>query len=424
MSLARRERLRGPRDYALAFIILNKQDTWYFKATEAYTIEDYIQDIYDPKKQDQRYVYRRIGLNDGAKVKIPNKQFVDQLKAFGAIGERTGDEQALVDFAKAAVPFIEGMYDGFVQAGKDAAQEMWNMLRDLLTGELLEQFKQLYEFFKNADAKQLQGLIEGAVGDFDKKWNNTNEEEKWHFRGEITGQILFEVVIAVLTGGSGGALTKLKQIKSLEKTISKFENIVNTAKDKFKIPDSLKEKLKIIKGKTPEEKSELSFIGGKNKDETIKEAFDRKKKEFETEFEKTKQTPEFRQRLSNAYKKYGGTLSEKEYIDRYETLFKNRKIGKIGEEVFEKFKGGKAKSFKVTIDGKVRTRNVDNFADNVAREIKTGPLKNTEFIREQIKKDLRIKQLEGVDIEWHLFNGGDPELIKFMKSQGIKIITY
>ena len=416
------------KDYAVAFLYLNKEkEDWYFNTKNDYTISDFTKDLLDPANVDQNYVYPRVELVEGALVKIPNKKFVDELKASGVLDQRTDADQSLVDLVKAAVPFIEGMYDGFVKAGKDAAQEIWDTLKSVISGELLEQIKQLYEFFKTATYAQLKDILTSSAKDFEEKWNSDNAEEKWHYRGEVAGQILFEVVMSTLTGG-GGVLSKLKNIKALEKTIIKLEKTIDSIKGSIPNIDSVKKKLGNLKSQNSEKKLE-AFVPLKNKDETIKEAFEREKKEFLADFDKEKLTKEFKQKVKNAFSKYKGSLSEEEYMDRYKTLYKNRKIGKIGEDVFQKFKGGKSEtfSFDMEIDGKTKKvkRIIDNFADEVAREIKTGYLKDTKFIKEQILKDIKIKQLnKNVKIEWHLFNGGDPELIEFMRKQGIKVVTY
>lgn len=89
------------------------------------------------------------------------------------------------------------------------------------------------------------------------------------------------------------------------------------------------------------------------------------------------------------------------------------------------FKGGKAESYRIK-SGKLKgeLRKVDNFVDGTAKEIKSGFLKNNDFIRRQIAKDLELRKLENIDIEWHLFEGGDSDLIKYMELKGIKVVDY
>jgi hypothetical protein len=49
--------------------------------------------------------------------------------------------------------------------------------------------------------------------------------------------------------------------------------------------------------------------------------------------------------------------------------------------------GGEKKTFKTSTGEK---RVIDNYLNNTGREIKSGPLKNDSFTREQIRKDIDL----------------------------------
>lgn len=167
-------------------------------------------------------------------------------------------------------------------------------------------------------------------------------------------------------------------------------------------------------------KKDSSFVSVKDTDETIKEAFDRKKKKFEEQFEKDLQDEasdliKDRAAALKRYKDKGGKMSQSKWEIKYNTLYKNRKIGKIGEDTFKDFMDGykPPKSYKST-GGK--DRYIDNFKPNTktAREIKTGKVNDTKSIRAQIEKDLDIlanKDITEIQkIEWHFLDGLDPKL--------------
>ena len=61
---------------------------------------------------------------------------------------------------------------------------------------------------------------------------------------------------------------------------------------------------------------------------------------------------------------------------------------------------------------------------NVAREVKSGPLKLTPFIRRQILKDIELIKVQKLAVEWHLLAGGDAKAIAALQKAGIKVIIY
>ncbi len=130
-----------------------------------------------------------------------------------------------------------------------------------------------------------------------------------------------------------------------------------------------------------------------------------------------------------AWKKYHSKnpgADQEKYFKKYDTLAINRKIGAITEETFQELLGGEPKNFWPIVNGNKVLRKVDNFLDNVAREIKSGPLKNSKFIREQIEKDIELARTKlDLDIEWHLFGSpNNQKLIQELRDNGITVIEY
>lgn len=120
-------------------------------------------------------------------------------------------------------------------------------------------------------------------------------------------------------------------------------------------------------------------------------------------------SPEYLRARQAAWGRYKGKLSRADWDKRYETLIRNKMKGRITEEQFELFNGGERLSRKT----KKSWRHIDNFADGVGREVKSGYVKDTKEIRNQIEKDVLL--LQDVDsgvrkIEWHFFGGLDPAL--------------
>lgn len=98
----------------------------------------------------------------------------------------------------------------------------------------------------------------------------------------------------------------------------------------------------------------------------VKDAIKKKLDDIEKEF----LTDTFKDLLTNKFKNYKGVLNFDDWAQRYKTLYKNRKIGKLTEEQFQLLEGGtKPKKGISTSDGK---RYFDNVLDGTAREIKSG----------------------------------------------------
>ena len=65
------------------------------------------------------------------------------------------------------------------------------------------------------------------------------------------------------------------------------------------------------------------------------------------------------------------------------------------------------------------TRKVDNLIDGVAKEIKSGQLKSSDFIENQLRKDIEMlldNKIPVKRIEWHLFDGADKNMIEKLES--------
>jgi hypothetical protein len=130
-------------------------------------------------------------------------------------------------------------------------------------------------------------------------------------------------------------------------------------------------------------------------------------------------TPEFSTRLNDRFKKYKGQLSLNEYAERYKTLYKNREIGKVTEEQFQVLEGGfKPKKSIKTSDGR---RYFDNVLDDVAKEVKSGPVTLIKY-KDQLIKDIEILEFDLTNgniskIEWHCFDNVDKDVFEFVNNE-------
>ena len=143
-----------------------------------------------------------------------------------------------------------------------------------------------------------------------------------------------------------------------------------------------------------------------------------------------------RQKYFNKNGKNGRYKTQKAYDDMYDRIMWNMRKGQISESVFERIMGGvgsrsltkRIGSMTNPFTGKIGkfTRYIDNLKGVAAREIKSGPLRPSNFIKRQIAKDLRLmKPPYNLKPEWHLFGkGNDPKLMQFMRDNGITVYVH
>jgi hypothetical protein len=421
----------GIQNFAFAFKLLNAGNSGlYFEPITEGGV--YIYQYYHSKGEDvaledadRSQLFNSVKLYEGGRVRIPTKAFVEKAKADGLIKQPTSARETLVEMIKYGDYFLEGAYDGFVTAAQDFVQGIWDMIKSIFTGDIFDQLSEMWDYVSNASWTEVKALFSGAVGDFQEKWLNDDLEKRWHFRGEVLGQILFELVLAIFTGG-GAILGKISNATKLGKMLGKLNSKVG--KLKKSVPSSVRKKLDDFSAKQDgpielKSKKGSDFVPIKDTDKTLKEAFDKKRGDFEEQFEKdlldeTSDLIKDRAAALKRYKAKGGSMPDGDWELKYNTLAKNRKIGKIGEKTFKEFMDGYKPDF--GIDAGQGTRFIDNIKPNTktAREIKTGRVKLTKSIKKQIDNDFDIIKrklsTKVKKVEWHFLDGADDKVKKYI----------
>lgn len=111
--------------------------------------------------------------------------------------------------------------------------------------------------------------------------------------------------------------------------------------------------------------------------------------------------------------------SKKLYFQKRQQLYINTEKGKAFEKIFTELNGGikPNKGF-----GKP-PRFIDNLKDGIAKELKSGFIKNSKSFKDQVIKDITIlrNKTGGVKkIEWHFVNGVDENALKFIYDEAKK----
>ncbi|MGK6352091.1 DUF2380 domain-containing protein [Parapedobacter sp. DT-150] len=205
-------------------------------------------DIFDSDFAKSRDIYKTIKLYAGREIRFPTVAYIDYLRAEGQVGVRPEWKNTAITFARSIEGFLEGIVTGFFKAAWDTIKGLWDLIKSIVTGELLNQAYELYKQIKengwSVIWEMIKGFAEGIVKDFKAAWNNPNPYQKWKFFGEIVGMLVFEIVIMFFTAGAGAArhvgkvnkvldaLPALKKI--MTKVGPKLDNV--PAKGKIDLP--------------------------------------------------------------------------------------------------------------------------------------------------------------------------------------------
>lgn len=164
---------------------------------------------------------------------IPSPEFVLALRSQGAISSGSMSYEAwqdakavtseLVDWARYGAGFVVGVLEGAYGAVRDLVMgvaELFDMVysiaKALVTEGLdaLRDFgRKLYDAFENAPE-----LLQQLGSDFATRWNDPDAYDRGGFHGEVTGYVLMQALILVLTLGSaagiqlGGRFARVVQI--------------------------------------------------------------------------------------------------------------------------------------------------------------------------------------------------------------------
>lgn len=237
----------------------------------------------------------------GYMIWIPSLAFMKSLRDKVPSGSITyeawqavkGAVDAAVEFVVGGAAFVAGLLHGALESLwdvlvglKDLAVMLWDILKSLVTGNLVSDAKELWEQLKNLD---WGALVEGWLDRFAERWNAPDLLARWHFRGWVVGYAIMEVLLLVFSGGViqgikwiGKASKAAKIIAGLPK-VQKFVEAVKTSKAAERLARALSrggaiaedaaaavrwmERLlanpKIIWGRSPEEIADVLRLAGR-----------------------------------------------------------------------------------------------------------------------------------------------------------------
>jgi hypothetical protein len=375
----------------------------------------------------------------------PSKEFLRSLEGIvssGSISREAWETvkrvaKAVWDFLVYAAAFIAGVVVGALESLKDLfmglielAEMLWDILKSIFKGTLREDARALWEDIKSIDLS--------AIGDwFLDQWNAEDPWDQGFFRGRVIGYVAMEIVIAVVTFGSGTAVKlawKFPKVVALLRKLARVKRVADKVAKAAKIPPPVRSALKkALGGKAgPGGGVQTSPGFGKKVKQLVKLGKAARKAKVLTGVRKARKTAaavlktaNHAKRRAAAFKLYTGKKSRAAFNKLYDRLTVNRLVGTLSEQTFQKTFKGKPKTYEVVIRKKKYLRKVDNQLGDVAREIKSGRLKLTRFIKFQIKKDAQLlKTVPNLKVEWHLLAGADPDALAALAKAGIKVVKY
>ena len=159
----------------------------------------------------------------------------DALKTAGNVAKTVGD------FAVGGAALVAGVLEGALESLwsnlvgiKDLAVMVWDILKSLVTGNILNDGQNLWNQITGINWGD---LAQAWLGDFQKKWNEPDLPKKWQFRGWVIGYAITEIALAVLTfGGVTGAKWAGKISAKAIQVIKEIPGVAKLAAQVSKIP--------------------------------------------------------------------------------------------------------------------------------------------------------------------------------------------
>ena len=173
----------------------------------------------------------------GFSIWIPTAEFANTLAGVVDDGSITnglwarakGAFNAVVDILIGAPAFVYGLLKGVVLEVKDILVGLADLvgvvidlIKSLVSGELISDLKALWDEFSKLDIK---GALGSAWREFSARWNDSNPMDRWAFRGEVVGRVATEVVLTVFTGGVAAVVSGTSKFARLTAAVSKLRSV-------------------------------------------------------------------------------------------------------------------------------------------------------------------------------------------------------
>lgn len=181
-------------------------------------------------EEEARSIYQNIGIRSGMNIILPNEALILQMKEAGVVssGSIRDKFEGAIDFLKMYggynVGLLEGLWDGLVNTLKavpDLLKMVWDLVKAAFQGELFsklgEILSSIWEFIKN---------LPQTADNWWEEFKQKSPFEQGRTIGNGIGQIAFEVILAVFTGGAINALKATGVGAKIVAATSKINNTI------------------------------------------------------------------------------------------------------------------------------------------------------------------------------------------------------
>jgi hypothetical protein len=166
--------------------------------------------VLDRDMAETRRIYSSIRLRANRIILFPNEIYIQELRRLGVVGVRPKWKNEVIRIGEQIVGFLKGVAQGFIEAGIDTIKDLWDFLKAIVTGKILEQAYDLINEFRkyslDSALSKVWSLIKEIVGQkFDeivRELDSKNPFKQYQSIGRIIGNILFEVVVFIVTSGT------------------------------------------------------------------------------------------------------------------------------------------------------------------------------------------------------------------------------
>lgn len=216
------------RTVALAIYLFNKDKpgSGVYRNQSKYKDAGSWKDYVDPWMKETRANYQSVELYTGGEVILPPVEYILKMRRLGELEKRPDFVNVMIESGRTLQGFIAGVGIGFWDAIIETGEDLYNAIVDIFTGEIFNQIADMFNMFMEKGLSGIWEMIKefgtSTWEEVQAAWNNPNPYERGKYFGKIVGNILFEVVLALLTWGVGSVV---KNSARAQKILKWFPNM-------------------------------------------------------------------------------------------------------------------------------------------------------------------------------------------------------
>lgn len=149
--------------------------------------------IFDRDMAALRHMYQRAKIREGRKIYLPKDEYIYFLYDSGILSSRAEWKNDAIILGKSIYGFINGVQNGLNEASKDFVVGLWELLKSILSGDIIEDVKNIINAIEKHGTEIIDLLIEAGGQKYEilkNHLNHPNPEKRYYSFGFILGFIL------------------------------------------------------------------------------------------------------------------------------------------------------------------------------------------------------------------------------------------